>query len=75
MISEAAKRVMAQWRREGHGIWYITFVIEGYDEEFTHMVPGSLTEPNAVGLARMQCAEATKEKKKHIHVARTRKET
>lgn len=70
-----AAKVMAQWRREGHGIWYVTFIVEGYDDEFTHLVPGSLSQANAVGLARMQCAAEMKENKQYIHLVKAEKKT
>jgi hypothetical protein len=74
MSEAAAKRFLAQWRRQGHGIWRIVFIAEGYDDEFVHLVPGKLSKTFAVRLARKQCADALNESTSKVHIKSVTKE-
>lgn len=46
-----AIHTLARWRRAGHGIWKLTFVVEGYDEDFIQLLPGRLDQRKASKIA------------------------
>ena len=66
-------RELAKWRRKW-GVWYVTFIVEGFDEEFTLPEPGKLSEKFAVGLASVQLAKELGVSRKIIHHKSTRRE-
>lgn len=74
MSEAAAKKLLAQWRRQGHGVWHITLIVEGYDQELTYLVPGTHPEKRAVGLARFLCANDLDEDIKFVHLKSVYKE-
>lgn len=47
----AAVHMLARWRRAGHGIWKLTFIVEGYDEEFIQLQPGRMSQRAASKLS------------------------
>lgn len=69
-MTELAARILAQWRRQGKGIWHVTIVIDGYDEVFSLRYPGSLRKRAAAKLARKEIAQFYHEKLKHVHVSK-----
>ena len=66
---------LAAWRREGHGVWELTFIVEGYDDEFVHLVPGRLSKVVAEGLAAFQCAQELHTHRRFVHCINQRKLT
>lgn len=63
-----AVRQLAEWRREGYGIWKVIFIAEGYDDEFTYLLRGKLTKSGAEGLGRMLCSRDLKINRKFVHL-------
>ena len=47
---------LAALRREGHGVWYITFIVDGFDEVFTQAVSGRYSETFAEAIAKQRIA-------------------
>ncbi len=70
----AADRELAKWRRQGKGIWKLTFVVEGYDEEFVHLMPGRLSQRFAASLAAHALSFDLKVKKCYVILQRIVKE-
>ena len=62
-----AARELAKWRREGP-VWYITFVVEGYEETFVMRAPGRMRKKAAVGFTKHVLAHRLKERRKYIHL-------
>jgi len=63
-MSEAT---LAEWRQEGFGVWQFTFVVDGYDDKYVHLVPGRLTEVIAEGLAKHHCATELRTKRRFVY--------
>ncbi len=61
-----AIHTLARWRRAGHGIWKMTFIIEGYDDEFIQLLPGRLSQRKASNMAMQQIAFEFKIRKCYI---------
>jgi hypothetical protein len=61
------EETLAQWRRAGHGVWRFTFVVDGYDDRFIHLVPGNLTQVIAEGLAKHHCALELRTKRHFVY--------
>ena len=72
MSLDQAVHLLAGWRREGKGIWYITFVVEGYNDDFTYVFPGKIKRSGAIRLAKMACADELNVKKKFIIIKEVR---
>lgn len=68
MTKYEAKRLLAAWRREGHGVWQVRFVVEGWDDTFTYLAPGKLSKGFAVEMCRQQCANELGESTQFIHL-------
>lgn len=47
-------RIFARWRRKGKGIWYITLIIEGDDQVYSRVYPGTLNKSYAAALSRRE---------------------
>lgn len=63
---QASKNILARWRRAGHGIWMLTFVVEGYDDEFIQVVPGRVDQRKASKIACQNLAFELQVKKHFI---------
>ena len=57
---------LAEWRRAGFGMWKVTLVITGYDDAETIILPGRMTEKQAIKNATRECAMYLGTKQKHI---------
>lgn len=68
------KRQVAKWRRKGHGIWHIIFVVLGFDEEFLMRAPGRLSETFAVAVTRRFLSKFLKVRRSHIIHKESKKE-
>ena len=66
VIDNATAHEIAAWRREGNGIWYVQFMVEGYDDDFVMREPGKLSEQFAVQLARMNISKALGLSSRHV---------
>ncbi len=75
MTLDQAKHLLAGWRREGKGVWYITFVVEGYDDDFTYVHPGRFGRRFAIGLATVACAKELGVSSKYIVIKEVRLES
>lgn len=64
-----ALRKLASWRRQDRGIWKVTVIIDGWDEEFTYLYPGAFNRKQVSILAKRDTELATGEKKKHMRIA------
>ncbi len=69
MPIDQATRELAKWRLQGHGVWYVTLVIDGHDDVFTHVFPGKQKRKDVEALARYHCSRQQKLPLKHVHVA------
>lgn len=67
-MSAEFKRVLAIWRRRGHGLWLVRLIIIGWDEIFSYYVPGWLSEKKAKKRGKKLASMETGERTKHIHV-------
>ena len=65
---------LAKWRREGHGVWHVTVVVEGFDDEFVYLYPGKLSKTFVRPYARMIIARQLKCSPFHVHVKHLKKE-
>lgn len=54
---EKRNKQLADWRRQGHGIWWITFIVIGEDPEFQIPAPGKWSERFAKARARIDLAQ------------------
>lgn len=70
-----AERKLAEWRREGHGVWYITYVADGFDDEFTYLLPGRLKEKAAKDVGRTMASLDLGIHRKFIYFSKIKKET
>lgn len=61
-----AVHTLARWRRAGHGIWEMTFVIEGYDDDFIQLLPGRIDQRKACKIACQNLAFEMQIKKCYI---------
>ncbi len=61
-----AERELAKWRRQGKGVWRLTFVVEGYDDEVIHLLPGKLSQRFASRVAAQSIAFDLKVKRCYI---------
>ena len=61
-------RRLAAWRRESKGIWYVTLIIEGYDEVFRLVYPGGHSERFVRVLANIELAQSEGVSRKLVHV-------
>lgn len=59
---------VAEWRRQGSGIWTIIMIAEGYDDQYTMMYPGALSERKVKKRARNECAAMIGCHAKHVHL-------
>ena len=74
VIDNTSVHEIAAWRREGRGVWYFHFVVEGYHEDFVMREPGRLTDDFALKLAQFKLAKALKVSPKHVLLKQTVKE-
>ena len=70
-----AIHTLARWRRAGHGIWNLTFIVEGYDDEFTQLQPGRMSQRAASKLSCQNLAFELKIRKCYIILKTIVKET
>jgi hypothetical protein len=66
---------LAAWRREGHGVWYGSYVADGFDAEYRHMCPGRFSKPFATSLMKVQCAVQLGCSVQHVHLVSIKKES
>lgn len=71
----AALRKMAQWRRDGYGVWKITMIIEGFDDVWIHLLPGRLSDRHVKKFAIRECAQEHDVKPRLVHIVTTEKLT
>ena len=74
VIDNASVHKIAAWRREGHGIWHVLFMVEGYDDDFVMREPGKLSEQFVVKLAQKKLAKALGLSSRHVVHKETVKE-
>ncbi len=67
-MGDAVSRLLAKWRRKGHGTWRVTLIIDGEDEVYTRLYPGGLSKGMVRRLARDELAMLEATSRKHIHV-------
>ncbi len=66
---------LAEWRRK-HGVWFATFVVEGFDDDYTRAAPGNLSKGFAERMMCMALAEELGCKcTDHVHLKRFWRET
>jgi hypothetical protein len=70
-----ALKILAEWRRAGFGVWRMTFVIEGFDDEHVHMLPGRLSERRAIKHGTRECAMEYDVKPRFVHLKDITKDT
>lgn len=68
-----ADKILARWRREGYGVWHVEMIVEGYDDTYTMVVPGRLSQKKARKRAIKGLSLEMGEKKKFIHVREMRR--
>lgn len=73
-MDEALKR-LARWRRQGRGIWRISYIVEGFDDEFVLVYPGKYSRRAAVYMGKVELARSLDCKRKHVHLKTANRET
>ena len=73
MPRQTPEKILAAWRRK-YGAWKVTFIIEGYDDEFTYYVRGDRTREQAVAEGKFSCFRQYDEDHDIIHLKSVKKE-
>ena len=66
---------LAAWRRQGDGIWSITYSIAGFKEPATILLPGRLKQDHAVRVGRLAVSTSHGCQQKHVHHLHTEHES
>lgn len=75
MSPDDAQIILAEWRRAGYGVWKLIFIVEGFDDEWIHLMPGRLSERRAKKFATKECAQEHDVKPRHVHLQSMEKMT
>lgn len=68
-------KLLAEWRREGAGVWRATYVVEGYDEEFVIQMPGKLSRKFAATAGQIKVGQELRESVGIVHLQSLELET
>jgi hypothetical protein len=74
MKKNALIHSLARVRRLGHGVWYVHYFVEGYDEEFVMLYRGDVDEHFARTITALQLKRALGVKSRHLIFSSIRKE-
>lgn len=66
--------MLAAWRRTGRGVWYLIYVVEGYDDYAEVRLPGRYSERKAIRVGRRRVAKELRVRKKYVILQSTYKE-
>lgn len=72
-MGKSIAAVLAHWRRK-HGVWIITVLGDGYNDEFSIVLSGSHSQRDAEAIAKHQVAKAHGDHISHFFIKEIRRE-